>query len=317
LPEVKSVISVGLNYAYQELPSGGTSHQAWVDERPTRGVVAKYAQGRDYHKVFAGKFRRLSRAIAETFPEALIKTYTDTGPVLEKLWAERAGIGWRGKHTNLVSPEFGSWLLLGELLTNLDLPADEPHVDRCGTCTNCLEICPTKAFPAPYELDARRCISYLTIEHRGFIDPELRPLMGQHVFGCDDCIDVCPWNRFAQVSREADFKPRPELVAPLLQELVSMDEETFYARFSGTPVTRAKREGLARNACIALGNARPVTEPALEALKLALRDNSAIVRGHAVWALGELGESRAVLLAHRDVESDAAVLKELDAVIEG
>jgi len=277
LPGVASVVSVAMSYW---VPAGETEAGAG---RPGRGRVARYARGRDYHKVFETRLKRLEAEIRNLLPGIGTRRYVDTGPVMEKLWAERAGLGWRGKHTNLVSRSLGSWFLLGEILVAAPLEADAPAVDRCGTCTRCLEACPTRAITAPHRLDARRCISYLTIEHRGAIPEVLRPMMGDRVFGCDDCLEVCPWNRFARESREADFHPRPEVLAPLLSELATMDEEGFYRRFSGSPLVRAKRAGLARNACVALGNTGgPGAEAALER---AADDASPLVREHAGWAL--------------------------------
>ncbi len=277
LPGARSVLCVALNYWYPE---------GEAEPRAGRGRVARYARGRDYHKVFDGRLRRLERRIAGEFPGAATRRYVDTGPVLEKLWAERAGLGWRGKHTNLVSRTRGSWLLLGELLLDLELEPGAPETDHCGTCTRCLDACPTGAITGPYRLDARLCISYLTIEHRGPIPEDLRPLVGDRIFGCDDCLEVCPWNRFAGAAREADFRPRPESTAPLLAELVELDEAGFLARFAGTPLMRAKREGLARNACVALGNRGG--PGAVAALERALEDRSELVREHAAWALERL-----------------------------
>jgi epoxyqueuosine reductase len=275
LPGARSVVCVALNYG--ESP---------VDSKPWRGRIARYARGRDYHKVFTRRLSDFERRLEEQFAGISTRHYVDTGPVLEKLWAERAGLGWRGKHTNLVSREWGSWLLLGEVLIDLDLEADARGDDHCGTCTRCLDACPTNAFPRPYQLDANRCLSYLTIEHRGSIPVEFREALGDRVFGCDDCLEACPWNRFAREAHEAEFKPRPELIAPLLTELVAMDEVEFLRRFAGTAVMRAKREGLARNACVALGN---VGGPgAREALLRGLEDASPIVREHAQWALDKL-----------------------------
>jgi len=275
LPALQSIVCVALNYGE------GSSEPALG-----HGRIARYARGRDYHKVFTNRLSQFERLLHEQFPGINTRHYVDTGPVLEKLWAERAGVGWRGKHTNLVSREWGSWLLLGEVLTDLDLKADARGEDHCGTCTRCLDACPTNAFPAPYQLDSNRCLSYLTIEHRGSIPVEFREALGDRVFGCDDCLEACPWNRFAREAREADFKPRPELLAPLLTDLVTMDDAEFLRRFAGTAVMRAKREGLARNACVALGN---VGGPgALEALKRALHDSSQIVREHAQWAVDRL-----------------------------
>jgi epoxyqueuosine reductase len=283
LPGARSVICVALNYWE---PAEERAAPANLPPGAGGGRVARYARGRDYHKVFTARLKRLEALLAERFPEVGTRRYVDTGPVLEKLWAERAGLGWRGKHTNLVSRRRGSWLLLGEVLTDLDLAADPSETDHCGSCTRCLEACPTGAITGPYRLDARLCISYLTIEHRGSIPPELRPLLGDRVFGCDDCLEVCPWNRFAEASRVADFRPRPGSTAPLLAELAAMDEAAFRERFAGTPIMRARREGLARNACVALGN---VGGPgAEEALTRALADPSPLVREHAVWGLERL-----------------------------
>ncbi|HYV51617.1 MAG TPA: tRNA epoxyqueuosine(34) reductase QueG [Dongiaceae bacterium] len=275
LPGARSVVCVALNYG--ESPS---------DVAPGHGRIARYARGRDYHKIFIRRLTEFERRLHERFPGISTRHYVDTGPVLEKLWAERAGLGWRGKHTNLVSREWGSWLLLGEVLIDLDLEPDARGEDHCGTCTRCLDACPTNAFPAPYQLDANRCLSYLTIEHRGSIPVEFREALGDRVFGCDDCLDACPWNRFAREAREVEFRPRPELIAPLLTELVAMDDAEFLRRFAGTAVMRAKREGLARNACVALGNIGGPS--AREALTKALSDPSAIVREHAAWAIAKL-----------------------------
>jgi len=279
LPGAHSVVSVALNYG--ESPS---------DVAPGHGRIARYARGRDYHKVFTRRLTEFERLLREHFPGVSTRHYVDTGPVLEKLWAERAGLGWRGKHTNLVSRDWGSWLLLGEVLLDLDLEPDGRGEDHCGTCTRCLDACPTNAFPAPYQLDANRCLSYLTIEHRGSIPVEFREALGDRVFGCDDCLDACPWNRFAREAREAEFKPRPELLAPLLTDLVAMDDAEFLRRFAGTAVMRAKREGLARNACVALGNVGGAG--AKEALRKATMDPSEIVREHAAWALARLESAR-------------------------
>jgi epoxyqueuosine reductase len=278
--------------------------------------VARYARGRDYHKVFTRRLKELEAAIRIEFPGAGTRRYVDTGPVLEKLWAERAGIGWRGKHTNLLSREWGSWLLLGAILLDIELEPDPPAGDHCGTCVRCVEVCPTAAITGPYELDATRCISYLTIEHRGSIPVELRPGMGTHVFGCDDCLDVCPWNRFARASREADFRPRPEVVAPLLAELVSLDETGFRERFAGTAVMRAKREGLARNACVALGNLGSADH--VPVLRGALADASPVVREHAAWALGRIGSpsARSALREAGDRTTDSGTREAIRAALE-
>ncbi len=291
LPGARSVVCVALNYGRGEgngADAAAGSGAGAAVSGPPRGRIARYARGRDYHKVFTGKLRRLEMLLAETFSDVATRSYVDTGPVLEKLWAERAGLGWRGKHTNLVSRGWGSWLLLGEVLLDVELAPDEAEPDHCGTCTRCVDACPTRAITGPYRLDARLCISYLTIEHRGSIPVELRPLMGDHVFGCDDCLEVCPWNRFAREAREADFAPRADAVAPLLTELVVLTDEEFLRRYAGTAIVRAKREGMARNACVALGNVGG--EGAVDALARAMEDASPVVREHAVWALGWLGE---------------------------
>ena len=290
LPGARTVLSVGLNYWPGEL-----------ETPPERaGRVAKYALGRDYHKVFETRLKRLERDLSRAFSGMRSRRAVDHGPVLEKLWAERAGLGWRGKHTNLVSREYGSWLLLGELILDRTFLPDAAEPDHCGTCTRCITACPTGAITAPYQLDARLCISYLTIEHRGPIPEPLRPLLGDRVFGCDYCLDVCPWNRFARTAREADFRPRPGSLAPDLMELLALTEETFLERFAGTPVMRAKREGLARNAAVALGNiGGPECVPALNA---ALDDPSPVVREHAAWALSRSALARKL----QDPNPDAA-----------
>ena len=307
LPGARSILCVALNY--------GNRHRGGRGKNGA-GRVARYAWGRDYHKVFSRRLKRLEEMLADEFPGVRTRRYVDTGPVMEKLWAERAGLGWRGKHTNLLSRNWGSWLLLGEVLLDLELEPDSPATDHCGQCTRCIDVCPTRAITGPYQLDARLCISYLTIEHRGTIPKELRPLMGDHVFGCDDCLDVCPWNRFARNAREAEFKPRPEVMAPLLVELVTLGDEGFLGRFAGTALMRPKRDGMARNACIALGN---VGGPgAVEALGRALEDASPLVREHAAWGLGRLGDGAAleVLQRARETEADPDVLATIDEALD-
>lgn len=230
LPGARSVVMVGLNYwDPADGPTGGG----------LRGRIARYARGADYHRVFEKKLRALGRRVTEDWPEADVRAKVDHGPVLEKVWAERAGLGWRGKHTNLVSREYGSWLLLGVLLTTLDLEPDDPETDHCGTCTACLDACPTGAFPAPYEIDARRCLSYLTIEHSGPMSDELDARSADWLFGCDVCLAVCPWNRFERPATEPDLRPRPETAFPVLEDLRTIARAEFQALYRGTPLLRA------------------------------------------------------------------------------
>jgi len=269
-PGARSAVVVALDY-------GG---------RQPAGPIARYARGADYHDVMLERLDILHSDIERDLGHSVAaKAYVDTGPILERDLARRAGLGWIGKNTNLINPDCGSFFFLGALLLDLDLEPDAPfEADRCGTCTRCLDACPTDAFVEPRVLDATRCISYLTIEHRSAIAPELRPLMGDLVYGCDICQDVCPWNhRFARETPDPGLAARRENVAPHPSELLSLTEEQFHHRFSGTPVTRAKRRGLARNAAVALGNRRdPIDIPALAA---ALADPEPLVRTHAEWAL--------------------------------
>ena len=247
LPECRSVISLGINYL--------TTHQA--KEQPGYGRIARYAWGRDYHKLFETKLRNLEQFIHGLAPGTNTRSYSDTGPLMEKAWAEQAGLGWIGKHSNLVSAEYGSWLLLGEILTTLELEPDEPATDLCGSCTLCIQACPTKAIVEPYVVDATRCISYLTIEWRGdqaTIPHELQTGMGNKIFGCDDCLDVCPFNLRAEPTEEPTFQPSDITLAPNLHELASMDEDTFRTTFQQSPIRRAKHNGWLRNLSIAQGN---------------------------------------------------------------
>ncbi len=277
-PEARSVIALGLSYA----PEGDPL--AAVGERD-RGNISVYARGRDYHDVVKGMLKHLAQFIVARYgPE--VKVFVDTAPVMEKPLAQKAGIGWQGKHTNLVSRAHGSWLFLGEIYTTLDIPADAPHADRCGSCTRCLSACPTGAFPAPYRLDASRCISYLTIEHKGAISHELRPLIGNRIYGCDDCLAVCPWNRFAQVGRQEKLRARDDLVAPHLAELAALDDAGFRARFSGSPIKRIGRDRFIRNVLIAIGNSG---DRALHRVAVALRDDpNPVVAEAAAWAAQRL-----------------------------
>jgi len=300
-PEARTVVSVALNY-------GPASDPRFMLEQGERGAVSVYAQGRDYHDVMKSRLKQLGRFIWDTYHHSL-KVFVDTAPLMEKLAAQQAGHGWQGKHTNLVSRRFGSWLFLGELLLSIELPPDEPETDHCGQCRACLDSCPTNAFPAPYQLDARRCISYLTIEHHGPIDREFRSALGNRIYGCDDCLAACPWNKFARLSREAAFTPRTELQAPLLAELAGLDDATFRARFSGTALKRIGRDRFVRNVAYALGNsAAPATSlPAVERL---LHDASPLVRGAAVWALSQLAPGEAARRAQIAEDPDAGVRAE-------
>lgn len=247
LPGCRSIISVGINYL--------TEHRA--DERPGYGRIARYAWGKDYHNVLGDRLKQLEGRLRSLAPEAVTRSYVDTGPVMEKAWAEQAGLGWIGKHSNLVSTQYGSWLLLGEILTTLDLEPDEPATDLCGSCTLCIQACPTKAIAEPYMVDATRCISYLTIELRGdqtTIPDELQSRMGNRIFGCDDCLDVCPFNLQAEPTQEPAFQPTPLVLAPSLDTLSRMDEPTFSTVFQQSPIRRAKHAGLLRNVAMAQRN---------------------------------------------------------------
>jgi epoxyqueuosine reductase len=277
--EARTVVSLAINYAPASDPLEILKH----DER---AAISVYAQGRDYHEVMKSKLKALGRFIWDTYRHGL-KVFVDTAPLMEKPAAQAVGHGWQGKHTNLVSRQFGSWLFLGEILLSVELPADQPETDHCGQCRACLDICPTNAIPAPYRLEARRCISYLTIEHEGPIDRELRPLLGNRIYGCDDCLAVCPWNKFAKKARETALMPRPALNAPSLAELATLDEGAFRKRFAGTAIKRIGRDRFVRNVAYALGNsqAHATALPAVEGL---LGDSSPLVRGAAVWALSRL-----------------------------
>lgn len=268
LPEAKSIICVGLNY-YQPDP-----------ER--RGRIAKYALGKDYHKVILKKLKNLCTIMREEFG-ADQKPYVDTGPVLEKPIAEQAGLGWQGKSTILLNAEKGTWLFLGFILTTLELEPDTPAKDRCGSCTRCIDACPTDAITAPYKLDARRCIAYLTIEHKGSIPMEFRKGIGDRVYGCDECLDVCPWNRFAKQTREAKFAPLPH---PDLVESLQLTQEQFDEQFAGTPIRRLGLSRWKRNACVVLGNIG--TKDDLPAIQQMVASDDILVVEHAQWAISEI-----------------------------
>ncbi len=277
-PEARSIIVLGGNYGPASDPLQPLSHRE-------RGTISVYAQGGDYHDVLKARLKQLAGWVQSTHGGA-VKVFVDTAPVMEKPLAERAGIGWQGKHTNLVSRWHGSWLFLGEIFTTLQLPPDAPEQDYCGSCHACLDICPTHAFPAPYRLDARRCLSYLTIEHKGPIPREFRAPMGNRIYGCDDCLAVCPWNKFAARTSEYAFLPRAELTAPRLADLAQLDDAGFRGLFSGSAIKRTGRARFVRNVLIALGNSGDAAAvPAIERL---LGDVSPLVRGAAVWALSRL-----------------------------
>ena len=279
-PEARSVVALGLSYAPDSDPLA-------VLDRPERGAISVYARHRDYHEVLKGRLKHLAQFIASRFG-ANAKVFVDTAPVMEKPLAQRAGLGWQGKHTNLVSRAHGSWLFLGELYTTLELAPDPPHADRCGSCARCQEVCPTAAFPAPYRLDATRCISYLTIEHRGRIPHALRPLIGNRIYGCDDCLAVCPWNRFARATAHDSLRARTDLAAPRLADLAALDDAAFRRLFAGSPIKRIGRDRFVRNVLTAIGNAAdPALLPAAERL---LGDPDPVVAEAAAWAVARLRE---------------------------
>jgi len=277
-PDARSVVMVGLNYGPERDPLAALAE-------PERGAISVYARGRDYHEILKGRLKLLAGfLIARAGGDA--RVFVDTAPVMEKPLAQAAGLGWQGKHTNLVSRGFGSWLFLGALFTTVELAPDPPERDHCGSCRACLDSCPTKAFPAPYRLDARRCIAYLTIEHKGPIPREFRKAIGNRVFGCDDCLAVCPWNKFAQAAREAKLAGAPELEDPPLAELAALDEAGFRARYSGSPVKRLGHARFLRNVLTAIGAGGDPRLAPQAAARLSFP--SPLVRGAAVWALAQL-----------------------------
>jgi epoxyqueuosine reductase len=298
--DVTSVIMLGVNYGSHEDPLE-------ILQARTRGAISVYAQGDDYHDVIKKRLKTLARWLVEMAPSE-VKVFVDTAAVMEKPLAHAAGLGWQGKHTNLVSRSFGSWLFLGAIFTTLELPVDDAESDHCGSCQACLDICPTAAFPAPYKLDARRCISYLTIENRGPIPPEFRKAMGNRIYGCDDCLAVCPWNKFAQAGREAKLAARDDLRAPELAELARLDDAAFRARFAKSPVKRTGRDRFVRNVLIAIGNSGDAAL-AREAEAL-LADASPLVRGAAVWALSQLIDGERF-----DAHASRAMVGEQDASV--
>ena len=295
--DAKSAVVVGLNYGPDHDPLG-------ILERRSEAAISVYAQNADYHDLIKKRLKRLAREfVAQTGEE--VKVFVDTAPLMEKPLAAKSGLGWQGKHTNLVSREHGSWLFLGVMLTTAELEPDAPETDHCGSCRACLDICPTQAFPTPYQLDARRCISYLTIEHKGPIPREFRQPMGNRIYGCDDCLAVCPWNKFAAVSAEAAFHPRPELKGPLLSELAALDDAGFRQVFTASPIKRIGRDRFVRNVLIAAGNSADTGLLGVVAERL--EDEAPLVRGAAVWALSQLDH------AAFEHQRDTAIETEIDA----
>ncbi len=290
--------------------------EAGFPDEPRRGRISRYGWGDDYHDIVKARLKALRAFIESAAPEARCLEYVDTGPVMEKVWGAQTALGWTGKHSNLIARRGGSWFFIGVILTDLPLAYDTPERDYCGKCSRCIPACPTGAIVAPYVVDARLCISYLTIELRGPIPRRLRPLIGNRIFGCDDCQEVCPWNRFAVRSPEAAFRARPGNWMPDLAELVRISREAFEERFRGSPVLRAKRDGFVRNVAVALGNSG--APEAVPSLVSALADSSALVRGHAAWGLGRLAtpEALAALRSARVAEQDASVLAEIDAALD-
>ena len=317
LAEARTVISLAMGYyrggwPVPRGPAGPAGGPAGEADFSPRGLVARYAWGRDYHKLIRKRLIALGRSIRSLAPPPRFLAYVDTGPVLDRAWAERSGLGWIGKNTNLIRKDSGSWLFLGEILTDLELPPDAPSRNYCGSCARCIPACPTGAIVGPYQLDARRCISYLTIEHRGAIPLELRPAMGARIFGCDDCQEVCPWNRFAVPTADPAFAERPEQQTPELIALLALDEEGFRGRYAGTALRRAGRNRFLRNVAVALGNVGDAR--AVPALARVLRDDpDPFVRGHAAWALGRIGgdEARSALERAAEAECDPAAASEI------
>jgi epoxyqueuosine reductase len=305
-PEVRSVVMRGMSYAPDRDPMLALAET-------DLGVVSAYAKRSDYHDVMKGRLKEVAGRF-ERETGALVKVFVDTAPLMEKPLAAAAGVGWQGKHTNLVSRTHGSWLFLGAILTAADLEPDEPETDHCGSCSRCLDVCPTHAFPAPYQLDARRCIAYLTIEHKGHIAEEFRAPIGNRIFGCDDCLAVCPWNKFAAASREAGLAVRGELDNPPLADLLALDDTAFRVRFKGTPVKRTGRDRVVRNCLIAAGNSG--NADLLPPVIRLLGDPSPVVRAMAVWAFRRLashGEASALRARLLPVEADDDVRDEWTA----
>ena len=292
LPGARSIVALAMNYWQGDGNGRSKKAEGGIAES---GRIARYAWGEDYHEVMERKLSDLDEFL--TAADGRQKIYVDTGPVLERDFAAEAGIGWHGKSTMLLNRELGTWFFLGEILTTLELPPDAPQVARCGSCTRCIDACPTGAITAPHQLDARRCISYLTIELKGSIPLEFRPLMGDRIYGCDDCLDACPWNRFARVSRESAFAARPAVAQMRLRDFLALNDEQFREMFRGSPIKRIKRRGFLRNVCVALGNVG--TRDDLPALAGAARDREALIVEHATWAIERIqSRSRRKVLPH-------------------
>jgi len=301
--DVKSVVVFAMNYGPEEDPRG-------ILEKPDKAAISVYARNRDYHDIIKGRLKEIATRFAARAGED-VKVFVDTAPVMEKPLAAAAGLGWQGKHTNLVSRAHGSWLFLGSMFTTADLLIDAPEIDHCGSCRACLDACPTAAFPDPYQIDARRCISYLTIEHKGPIDPAIRPLIGNRIYGCDDCLAACPWNKFASAASEIKLKAREDLQEPDISALLALDDPSFRSFFSGSPVKRIGRDRFVRNVLIAAGNSGD--RQFLDACLSLSADASPVVRAMAIWALSRLmeaGEFQRFAAQRPEDESDSDVLNE-------
>ncbi|MGB0905907.1 MAG: tRNA epoxyqueuosine(34) reductase QueG [Maricaulaceae bacterium] len=277
-PEARTAIIVGLNYGPEINPLPALEHKS-------NGVISVYAQGRDYHDIIKGRLKEIAGLLARD-TDADVKVFVDTAPLMEKPLAAKAGLGWQGKHTNLVSRDYGSWLFLGVILSAAKITAHTPEIDHCGSCQKCIDICPTNAFPAPYKIDARRCISYLTIEHKGPIEPELRAKMGNRIYGCDDCLAVCPWNKFAQAGQETKLAAKDALKAPELSTLAALTEENFKSQFAGSPIKRIGHKRFLRNVLYAIGNSGD--RQLLPSAQNHIEDDDLVVRDAAQWAAARL-----------------------------
>lgn len=305
--EAKSALVFGMNYGPDHNPLTAL-------QQKSSAAISVYAQNRDYHDVVKGRLKEIASKFAARFG-GQVKVFVDTAPLMEKPLAGKAGLGWQGKHTNLVSRNHGSWLFLGTILTDTELAPDKPEIDHCGSCQACLDICPTKAFPAPYQLDARRCISYLTIEHKEPIALEFRKAIGNRIYGCDDCLAVCPWNKFASVAAEAKLQARHDLKSPALADLLILDDVRFRTLFSGSPIKRIGRDRFIRNVAIAAGNSEDVK--LAKPVAVLLNDASPLVRGAAIWALSELlplDEIKSLAQKHQG-ESDETVIAEWQSAL--